>query len=1208
MIKVSAHGQETKQAEEDASTAKPELNARIQHLKDKASLTSMPKFHIQPTGHLKTLKMIPSSPEEEAAAEEEGVEEPTVYEQNLAPILIESQKARRVNMIGGLATALWIVGCGFYLAASQDGGFFQLSAQEMGGYLSIILAPAALLWLVLSNFQRRSDVEYYTMLLRSELHNILFPQGESPDKISKDVERLCRQASELSASSKAVMKSIQRARHGLREDVKGFLSLSKKTELHIDRLAANLNEKSERLLTVADDIEDRINRIEQASDLLEQKTKGMSERLKEAAETVSHTNNEALERLEKAEAGLEAQSRNISTVTSGLESEAGRIGDDLSIQLAHIQDLSDRILGSLDESAERIDSRVEGMKDVTEHLSGAANELVQKLDGITGGLGKQVDRALEKAGSLEGSISEVSETLEASLDELTKTVAGIRDAGDVAASALGESLSLAVSGSESLRESVKNAVGEFQSGLEAAIDKSQRFISTATEKVRDLRKEEDVDKDYLSEFFEKLSDQKEALSAIKSDIIQSIQKTSEHLDEKTKTLNLTLDRVSEISVSAERILLDPIQKIERVFDGFDERHERLSGRIDARLDSLSSVGEKVLSHVGQTADSLRDSVQDVSALSGQVAAQTQKINKDVLAQKKEISASINATLQDLSDVASTLEINVKNAEDYARKTENIISNINQNIKSNSEEMRGLSDGSINTLRDFGSQINEELARFDEICDSLEKKTHKASRNIEETLLSITPNCQDIFVKIEDLDHRFHQLKDTIADLSSDNISRLESLGQEFDVHILNVSRTVAEISTSLGGVNDNLQSCAKDIEQASMDASKRITAAQRDLKAQTDGFNILGDQVILKITGVQRALESQNSELSETIGAAVSQMKEAANELGDTARMTADVSEEVVAKITESVTHAEIQTETLQKAMESRIRQSSDLAAHISHQSQDLLEQGREHVKELDKVKNVFASRHKEMEAQLESVLRMSGYYGEEIRKQSKLVAQNAQETSDNISKAGKVLKNDMTSLSLVADEVSLKIRKAQSDMGQESKDLIRVSSEVLKHTEKATQDFKTQSLYMKETSRDLQKAAIDIRSIMNEQEQTQFISSARYVLESIYSLTVDLTRALNGGISEKMWKSFQDGDTSVFMRHLGQIEHNIPTSKLTEKYKKDPEFRTYATRYIKHFETMYAKVGNQEQDDLLRTAIGSSDVARLYRILGAAAGAKMMV
>lgn len=1012
MIKVSALSTQNKD-DQGAKNSQEQVNsrsARIQQLKDKTlekSKADLPKFHVSKQGNLKSLKIL-SAPEEEKESAQDYQppnKADTTYEKNLAPVFIERENITRVNIIGSILTGAWFGACAYFLFKTHFVNAVSLSTVEVGAYLSFILAPPALLWLALSNLQRRSDIEYYTALLRSELHNILFPQGEHPDKISRDIERLCQQASQLSASSQKVMKSIQTARLGLRDEIKEFEALSQKTERHIDTLSDNLSTKTEKLLKLSAEIDVRFKKIQENSEKSLLDTQKISDRLVDVSRGTEDKNNQALSRLENVEHNLTSQTSSLSVVTEEIENSASRLEDTFTVQLGHIEDVSSRIFEELHASEEKLDAQQ--------------------------------------------------------------------------------------------------------------------------------------------------------------------------------------------SVSAQIC-----ERLEKQNDRLDQRQEVLSNILETRMESLGQIGDKVLGRVEGTAKQLRDQIQNISTLSGQVSAQTTKLNKDIEQQNHILETSLQTTINNMSDISAALEETINNAENHADKSENIINNINNNIKVNSEELRELSDGSINTLRSFGNQINEELARFDEICESLEKKAQKTSESIQETMLGIQPNCQEIFSKIEGVETRFEGLKDTITTLSDKNVERLEKLGQEFDLQLLNINKVTAEAITEIDHVGDGLAVSSEKIKEITSENIKYLNNARQDIEREIINFGLVGDDISVKLGDVQKAIDEKNNELSEIIAQSVVQIKDAAFELGDTARMTAEVSEEVVALITESLTHTEIQTESFHKAAQNHLRQTNTYSADISAKTEDILQRTKESLKELDKTRLSINSRHKDMETQFESVLRMAGYYSEEMSKNAKLVAQNAQDTTHSISKAGRDLKKEIGSLNVVADDVTLKIKAVQKDLGQESRDLIRVSTEVLKTNEKTSQNFAKYSHQLAKFGQDIKSSTLDLRKMMNEKEEEHFLSSARYLLESIYALTVDLTRSVDGRISEKMWKEFNSGKNDVFLKHLQKVEKYVPVAKLREKFKTDPEFRSYAKRYIAQFEKMYQQLQSIENNELLKMTIMASDTAKLYEIL----------
>ncbi|MBU0800145.1 MAG: hypothetical protein KKA05_03995, partial [Alphaproteobacteria bacterium] len=152
---------------------------------------------------------------------------------------------------GGLLTLFWAAFCIAYVVSNYTvASLFALSPQELGGLFAGMMAPVALLWMTLTHAQRGTDIQRYAEALRSELQSIIFPSDERSQRVNKDIERLCQQAAELSQSSKAVIKSIARARQGLRTEIRDFVGVSKKTEFHIDRLAETLQDRAGKLATL----------------------------------------------------------------------------------------------------------------------------------------------------------------------------------------------------------------------------------------------------------------------------------------------------------------------------------------------------------------------------------------------------------------------------------------------------------------------------------------------------------------------------------------------------------------------------------------------------------------------------------------------------------------------------------------------------------------------------------------------------------------------------------------------------------------------------------------------------------------------------------------------------------------------------------------------------------------------------------------------
>ncbi|MAE52007.1 MAG: hypothetical protein CMH27_09365, partial [Micavibrio sp.] len=221
---------------------------RVEELREKASSlknvsSSLGGLKITSAQAVDTLEQSPSFGNDNTDEEESVLMlQPTNDAQVSAQLSLRNKITYATAM---LVTWAWFVFCVSYIwGASAD---ISLTPQSLGSLIAGVFAPPAMLWLILANVNRQADVQVYAASLRKELQSMLFPSEENASVINKDIERLCRQAAEVSAASKAVLKSLQRARQGLRVEIRDFSGVSKKAEFHIDRLAESLHDRTSKL-------------------------------------------------------------------------------------------------------------------------------------------------------------------------------------------------------------------------------------------------------------------------------------------------------------------------------------------------------------------------------------------------------------------------------------------------------------------------------------------------------------------------------------------------------------------------------------------------------------------------------------------------------------------------------------------------------------------------------------------------------------------------------------------------------------------------------------------------------------------------------------------------------------------------------------------------------------------------------------------------
>jgi len=181
--------------------------------------------------------------------------------QSAQAITRSNWRAKAMYSIGAALSVCWLAfSLAYGLSPSSD---LALTPASLGVYMAGVFTPLILMWMVITSLSHRADVQLYAASLRAELQSLLFPSANNERVINQDIERMCAQAGELAAATKTIMKSLQRARQGLRTEVRDFTGVTKKAEFHIDRLSETLHERAGKLGDLTEEIDQRARKIDE---------------------------------------------------------------------------------------------------------------------------------------------------------------------------------------------------------------------------------------------------------------------------------------------------------------------------------------------------------------------------------------------------------------------------------------------------------------------------------------------------------------------------------------------------------------------------------------------------------------------------------------------------------------------------------------------------------------------------------------------------------------------------------------------------------------------------------------------------------------------------------------------------------------------------------------------------------------------------------
>lgn len=1083
---------------------------------------------------------------------------------------------------GGALTGLWIVFSFIYALSSEE---FSLAPNNLGAFLAGVFAPPALFWLMISAFHRRTDVDIYAQSLRSELQSLLFPSDETASLINKDVERLCRQAAEISAVSRGMLKSVQRARQGLRAEIRDFSGVSKKAEFHIGRLTESLSEKSGKLLALTQEVEQR-------TDVIESKAQ-------KGAESWNQVSISILERADEMES---AMGRGADKLLEAADKAGGQAEEIENILTQGYENLN-KVADHMDKRLEDVSVRFENYTGDLSNLSRQSEALSDSIVESIGSLGRTIEGALQKTEELEEKIGEKTEALHSVVKGISGEADTIEKAGQQAAHQLGEALGLAVSGAENISSAVRRSVELLENSTQESQKQTEVLMESASLRAQELSAVGEGNIEHLRKIVDLLEQSRvqiEGLSEAARTHVTALNATVDEQDEKLKVAGLALsDRMENIKEA----LSDPLREIQAVVADVDVRHERIESILRSRVADLNKSSEKATQSAETIRNILHGQAQDISALSGRIANDSKTINEQMIVQKEELTSQINESLAQIEGAGGALSKQISQLRDVSSGAVEEITGLSGEISGCCMSMAETSGKAIADLIHIDDTLDGKITMIKERADIATESVLSIKNTLTQTVEEIEPVYQKALEQAEKTEKSLASLGESLRSTTEISLTKFQTAGEVFDERSLRLKDGADEAQTLLKSSGECLQKRTADIKDASKSAYEKITFLTEALSTQSSDIHLITDQALLKLEAVQSTVNDQFHELSASVGQAVSQIEGASHEFANqshTIQEATDVSTQHIKAVGQAV-HVEIKT--LNETSFEMLKSTKSEALAVQDETKKILQMTEENLSELKKASGTLTVRAREVAEQMKASLRASMSYGSELKSQATALADASALSTEQLGRSVSILTGKINDIGRVANDITVKIEKTGEKLADESERFLCVSGAALEGAKDAAMVFTKQSEALFKASQDVSQVTMSIGQQSSRVQREAFFTSSKFIIESLHSLSVDLTRMLEGDVSGKTWKAFQKGDVSAFTRRLSEMHDKLPLDKARNKFAQDTEFRTYVQRFIRQFEEMYSQTLENDHDALLSTTVGSSEIGKLYEFLCAVAG-----
>ena len=176
--------------------------------------------------------------------------------------------------------------------------------------------------------------------------------------------------------------------------------------------------------------------------------------------------------------------------------------------------------------------------------------------------------------------------------------------------------------------------------------------------------------------------------------------------------------------------------------------------------------------------------------------------------------------------------------------------------------------------------------------------------------------------------------------------------------------------------------------------------------------------------------------------------------------------------------------------------------------------------------------------------------------------------------------------------------KKETMPFAKNSEDLMSALEGSISKTLKVGEKFDDQTTRLMEASTAVAKQAQGLKEEDISMRRDLFLKTARFILEDLNSLSIDLTRLLDTEVPDADWKRYTAGDRTIFTRNLLKGKQAAIIGRITEKLKVDDEMRQYVTRFGDEFDRLGSESESVDPENLLHSTFMTADVGRLYLLL----------
>lgn len=452
--------------------------------------------------------------------------------------------------------------------------------------------------------------------------------------------------------------------------------------------------------------------------------------------------------------------------------------------------------------------------------------------------------------------------------------------------------------------------------------------------------------------------------------------------------------------------------------------------------------------------------------------------------------------------------------------------------------------------------------------------------------------QTLGARIEDMSGHVARMR-TLVDDHEARLARVGSTGTgQIERRMERLGRDLDHLAEKLGAHDQLGGKLLSGLQAGLADVEARLASIDTHGTARTAELS----DTLVKLTGdiaaLETALAGGSQQADKLIGRAeglVTVLNAAHHDLADRLPAPLAAVEAGAQAVHDSIRAAATETATLRDAVEStRTGMSAQLA--MVHDLGTAL----------DRCKTQVEAVHTDLAAQDATMTRMADGASVALIDALVRVRETAQQASIRAREALEQAIPDAAGKLGAASETA--VRTALS--GQIEAQIAQIASvarDAVESADRATDRLMRQMLTISEASAAFRKDMEEAEAQVDTSIQTVLSRRVALLIESLNSISIDVTKILATEVTDAAWTSYLKGDRGIFTRRAVRLLDGAMSRDILRHYDSDSAFREHVNRYIHDFEAMMRQVLGARDNGPLTITLLSSDMGKLYVALAQA-------